>query len=73
MQLRRLARLQVDLELWSLDECHVRRHGTSRCRVGPPDRCLAPTVEEKKDEQRWAAGIHVAAGTLRGVRADGPA
>ena len=66
MQLRRLARLQ-DLELGSLDECHVQRHGTRCCRVGPPDRCLAPTVEEKKDEQRWAAG------TLRGVRADGPA
>ncbi len=34
---------------------------------------FVPTVEEKTDEQRWAAGIRVASGTQHGVRADGPA
>ena len=32
-----------------------------------------PTVEERTDQQRWAAGIRVAAGTQHGVRADEPA
>lgn len=32
-----------------------------------------PTVEERTDEERWAAGIAVARGSQRGVRADGPA
>ena len=34
---------------------------------------FVPTVEEKTDEQHWAAGIRVASGTQHGVRADGPA
>ncbi|MYF77070.1 MAG: alkaline phosphatase [Acidobacteria bacterium] len=34
---------------------------------------FVPTVEEKTDQQRWAAGIRVASGTQHGVRADGPA
>ena len=34
---------------------------------------FVPTVEEKTVEQRWAAGIRVAAGTQHGVRADEPA
>ena len=34
---------------------------------------FVPTVEEKTDEQRWAAGIRVASGTQHGVRTDGPA
>ena len=34
---------------------------------------FVPTVEEKTDAQRWAAGIRVASGTQHGVRTDGPA
>ena len=29
---------------------------------------FVPTVEEKTDQQRWAAGIRVASGTQHGVR-----
>ena len=32
-----------------------------------------PTVEERTDEEKWAAGIAVARGSQRGVRVDGPA
>ena len=31
---------------------------------------FVPTVEERTDEQRWAAGIRVGSGTQHGVRAD---
>ena len=33
---------------------------------------FVPTVEEKTDEAFWAAGIEVASGTQRGVRAEAP-
>ena len=45
----------------------VRRDGVQN------DWFFVPTVEERTDEEWWAAGIRVAPGTQHGVRADGPA